>query len=69
MRERPEGVPEELSRRVGGGVGKGVSEKAFIDLVASTLTQGSSESLSGGQTQEGCRRQKRQTEVQELGQI
>lgn len=50
-------------RRVGSGVGEGVSEKAFIDLVASTLTQGSSESLSGGQAQ------KRQSEVQELGHI
>lgn len=47
-------------RRVGGGVGEGLSEKAFIDLVASTLTQGSSESLSGGQTQEGCPWQERQ---------
>lgn len=56
-------------RRVGGGVGEGVSEKTFIDLVASTLTQGSSESLSGGQTQEGCPWQERQSEVQELGQI
>lgn len=42
----------------GGGVGKRVSAKGFIDLVASALTQANRESWSGEQAQEGSPGQK-----------